>query len=263
MSTFSALSPFIVSLYCHGSAKLVLGPESSCLQVSWMNWALSLISWGGKKPNIIKKRKKEKIKPKDFTLVGWLKHKSNCFCHAAPTQDWCPDLCTDCYCMQANAAVFEKVGTAWCSSTHCGSWVLAPGKAKQNLIPSASKARPPLSNPMLSSRVVRSAHIAVPLYISPLGWKKMLLVGMRHPALFIGLYDKQIANTQKSDNKWSQSNQTGLRNRNLACMYLFSVDDHRWLRYLQQHYPASLPHWIWKQQLSTSDHLHLCPIILK
>ena len=68
-------------------------------------------------------------------------------------------------------------------STHCGSWLLAACQAKQNLIPSAGKARPPRFNPMLSCRVVWSAHTALPRCVSPLGWKKMLLVGMSHPAL--------------------------------------------------------------------------------
>lgn len=57
-------------------------------------------------------------------------------------------------------------------SLHCGSWMLAHRQAKQNLIPSAGKARPPLSNPVLSSLVVWSAHAALPLCVSPLSWKR-------------------------------------------------------------------------------------------
>lgn len=146
------------------------------------------------------------------------------------------------------SSVWNTVGTVlavWFGSTHCGSWVLAPCQAKQNLIPSAGKARPPLSNPILSSLVVWSAHTAVPPYISPLGWKKMLLVGMRQPALFMGLYDTQTAIAKKkkkiNDHKVT-TDRTQKQTSNLAaCMYLFSVDDHRWLRYLRQHFPASLP----------------------
>lgn len=85
-------------------------------------------------------------------------------------------------------------------STHCGSWVLAPCQAKQNLIPSAGKARPPLSNPMLSSLVVWSAHTAVPPCISPLGRKKTLLVGMSPRAPFMGL-----RHTHTKKVTWSQS----------------------------------------------------------
>lgn len=129
--------------------------------------------------------------------------KWNCFSPAAPTQDWCPDFDSDCYCISRRRQQCLKCrGQCWlCDlaqrSTHCGSWVLAPCQAKQNLIPSAGKARPPLSNPMLSSLVVWSAHTAVPPCVSPLGWKKMLLVGMSHPALFMGLYNTHTANAKK------------------------------------------------------------------
>lgn len=67
-------------------------------------------------------------------------------------------------------------------SHHCGSWMLAPCQAKQSLIPSAGKARPPLSNPILGSLAVWSAHTALRPCVFSLGWKKILLVGTSHPA---------------------------------------------------------------------------------
>lgn len=140
--------------------------------------------------------------------------------------------------------MFETVLAVWFGSPYCGSWVLALCQAKQNLIPSAGKARPPLSNPMLSSLVVWSAHTAVPPYISPLAWKKMLLVGMRQPTLFMGLYDTQTARAKKKKKKVHDhkvpTDRIQKPTASLACTYLFSADDHRWLRYLRQHIPASL-----------------------
>lgn len=104
---------------------------------------------------------------------------------------------------KAKPAVFERLDDSvgcviWpCVSTHCGSWMLAPCQAKQNLIPSAGKARPPLSNPMLSSLVVWSAHTALPPCISPLAWKNILLV-------FMGLYNTHMPSSKKKKVTWSQ-----------------------------------------------------------
>lgn len=127
--------------------------------------------------------------------------------------------------------------------------MLAPCQPKQNLIPSAGKARPPLSNPMLSSLVVWSAHTALPPCVSPLGWKKMLLVGMSHPALFTGLYNTETSSAKKKKTgekkkKWRDHKvpaQKAKQTHNEACMYLFPADDHRVPHYPRQHFPATLP----------------------
>lgn len=184
---------------------------------------------------------------------------------------------------QAKAAVFKRLGTVlavWFGTVLHSLWVmmLAPCQPKQNLIPSASKARPPLSNPMLSSLVVWSAHTALRPCVSPLGWKKMLLVGINCQALFMGQWQplkktKKQKEKKKSNKKkvtWSQSNQllTVLKKSNkpvtqLACIYSQLMITEGCITYgnISELHCHSL--WILKQRLSTSDHLHLCPIILK
>lgn len=120
-------------------------------------------------------------------------------------------------------ATGDSVGCViWHSvSTHCGSWMLASCQAKQNLIPSAGKARPPLSNPMLSSLVVWSAHTALPPCISPLGWKK-------DPTGVHGTLNTDGTRIVKQTS-------------NPACVYLFPNDDYTRLRYLRQRFSAPLP----------------------
>lgn len=141
--------------------------------------------------------------------------------------------------------MFGRLGQRWlCDlalcSTHCGSWMLAPCQTKQNLIPSAGKARPPLSNPMLSSLVVWSAHTALPPCVSPLGRKTMPLVRVSHPALFMGLYNTQTTKKKKKVT-WSQSSQllTGLQSVQWPSLHVF-IPSWR-LCYLRQRFSATLP----------------------
>lgn len=122
--------------------------------------------------------------------------------------------------------------TAQFGSTHCRSLVLAPCQAKQSLIPSASKARPPIFNPMLSSLVVWNAHSAVPLCISPLGWKNMLLLvwGMdgnaKNPKKN-DLYDGFKLRSRGSDKRpfkvYTRGHTLFLSHRPVSCKTLFTI----------------------------------------
>ena len=164
------------------------------------------------------------------------------------------------------AALFKRPGTVlavWFGSTHCGSWALAPCQAKQKLIPSAGKARPPLPNPVLSSLVVWNAHTAVPPCISPLGWKEMLLVGIEPPSSVHGtlLYTQGQCKERKIE--WRDHKINHWQDSQLVCIYSQLMITEGYVTYsnVSRHHRAGL--WILKQQISTSDHPHLCPIILK
>lgn len=162
--------------------------------------------------------------------------------------------------------MFKRPGTVlavWFGSTHCGSWALAPCQAKQNLIPSAGKARPPLPNPMLSSLVVWNAHTAVPPCISPLGWKEMLLVGIEPPSSVHGTLLYTLGQCKERKIEWRDHKINHWQDSQLVCIYSQLMIREGYVAYgnVSQHHCDSL--WILKQQLSTSDHPHLCPIILK
>lgn len=153
--------------------------------LGWLNWsrfcAFTPISWlnqnktkltGPKRVQTSHRQQMLCIANAISSLPSSTLYKRNCWSHTTHI--------FDCGCFRT---VFTGKGSSvWMSgdcvgrvSAHCGSWMLASCQAKQNLIPSARKARPPLSNPLLSSLVVWSAHTALPPCVSPVGWKNILL----------------------------------------------------------------------------------------
>lgn len=115
----------------------------NCADWIELNQKLFSPEWKKSKEFLCLKRGKNKTHNKKtlhWQRSGVWNFKRNCFCHAAPTQDRCPDFCSDCYCISRRMQQCLK---------HCGDsagcviwlhslWVMGagplPGKTKPNPI---------------------------------------------------------------------------------------------------------------------------------